>query len=249
MSFRDHFSEQAKDYARHRPGYPAAMFDYLASLAPARELAWDCGTGNGQAALALADKFKRVIATDASAAQIENAFPHERVEYRIEPSENTTISAGTVDLVTVGTAVHWFDFDPFYAEVRRVSKPKGVIAVWTYFFPIIDPAIDRWLEHFYWVTLKGFWPERIHYLEEYYKTLPFPFEEVQPPAFEMEATWDVDKLIGFLSSWSAVRKLVEAQGEAAFEAQVKELEDVWGQKTQQKKIRWPLHFRIGRISH
>jgi len=248
MPFRDYFSEQAKEYARHRPGYPAAMFDYLASLAPNRDLAWDCGTGNGQAALLLADQFQHVIATDASAAQIENAFPHERVEYRVEPSEKTTIPAGRVDLITVGTAVHWFDFDLFYAEVRHVGKANGIIAVWTYHLPIIDPQVDIWLERFYREKLAGYWPERIRYLDQRYRSLPFPFEEIQPPAFEMEATWDLDKLIGFLASWSAVRKLVEMQGETGFEAHVKELEGVWGEKTQEKKIRWPLHFRIGRIS-
>ena len=129
MPFRDFFSSQSKEYAKHRPGYPEAMFDYLASLAPSREFAWDCGTGNGQAALALVERFQHVIATDASAVQIENAFPHERIEYRIEPSEKTSIPANSVDLITVGTAVHWFDFDPFYAEVRRVGKPDAILAV------------------------------------------------------------------------------------------------------------------------
>jgi SAM-dependent methyltransferase len=248
MSFRDHFSAQAKEYAQHRPVYPVEMFDYLASLAPSRELAWDCGTGNGQAALVLAERFQHVIATDASATQIENAFPRAKVEYRVETSENTTIPAGSVDLITVGTAVHWFDFDPFYAEVRRVGKAKGIIAVWTYHLPIIDPQVDVWLERFYREILARFWPERIRYLDQRYQSLPFPFEEIQPPAFEMEANWDLDSLIGFLASWSAVRKLVEARGEAAFETQVEELERAWGEKTQQKKIRWPLHFRIGRIS-
>jgi SAM-dependent methyltransferase len=224
------------------------MFEYLASLTSSRELAWDCGTGNGQAALALAGHFQRVIATDASASQIENAFPHEKVEYRVETSERTTISAGTVDLITVGTAVHWFDFEPFYAEVRRVAKADGLIAAWTYFFPIIDPAVDGWIEHFYYVTLDGFWPERIRYLEQRYETLPFPFEEIQPPAFQMEAVWTLESLIGFLASWSAVRRLVDAQGEAAFEAQMNELEAAWGERTQTKRIRWPLHFRIGKIS-
>ena len=248
MPFQDHFSGQAKEYAQHRPRYPEAMFKYLASLAPSRELAWDCGTGNGQAALALADRFQRVIATDASAAQIESAFPHERIEYRVEPSEHTTMPSGTVDLITVGTAVHWFDFDPFYAEVRRVSKPNAVLAVWTYHLPVIEPEIDGWLECFYRETLADYWPERIRYLDQRYQTLPFPFEEIHPPAFEMEANWDMDKLTGFLASWSAVRKLVETHGETAFEAQIEELENLWGEKTRKKKIRWPLHFRIGKIS-
>jgi ubiquinone/menaquinone biosynthesis C-methylase UbiE len=223
------------------------MFDYLASLAPSTELAWDCGTGNGQAALALAERFQQVIATDASAAQIGSAFPHERIEYRVEPSEKTSIPSNSVDLITVGTAVHWFDFEPFYAEVRRVAKPGGILAVWTYAFPVITPEVDRWLEDFYFNTLDGFWPERIHYLEEHYKTLPFPFEEIQPPEFVMEASWNSDHLIGFLASWSAVRELVKTQGEAAFDNQAQKMEQAWGKKGP-KKIRWPLHFRIGKIS-
>ena len=247
MPFRDYFSAQAKDYARHRPSYPAAMYDYLASLAPSNELAWDCGTGNGQAALALAERFERVIATDASAAQIENAFPHERITYLVEASEKTTLQSNSVDLITVGTAVHWFDFDAFYREVRRVSQSAGILAVWTYSFPIIEPEIDNWLEHFYWETLSGFWPERIHYLEERYTTLPFPFEEIEPPLFEMQATWELGNMVGFLASWSAVRNLVKAQGESAFDEPVKELERIWKKGQANRNIRWPLHFRIGKV--
>lgn len=248
MTFQDHFSEQAKEYARHRPTYPATMFAYLASLAPSRQLAWDCGTGNGQAAVALADEFQRVIATDASASQIENAFPHARVEYRLEPSEQTSIATGSVDLITVGTAVHWFDFDPFYAEVRRVGKESAIIAVWTYHLPVIHPQVDPWLEHFYRQVLASYWPERIRYLDQRYRFLPFPFEEIRPPAFQMEADWNLDSLVGFLASWSAVRKFVETEGEAEFESQVEELKGIWGEQSEEKNIRWPLHFRIGRIS-
>ena len=247
MPFRDYFSQQAKGYAQHRPRYPEPMFDYLASLAPSRQLAWDCGTGNGQAALALAERFEKVIATDASAAQIESAFPHERIVYRAEPSEKTSIPTNSVDLITVGTAVHWFDFDPFYAEVRRVGKSDAILAVWTYHLVSIAPEIDRWLERFYRVTLAGYWPERIRYLDQRYETLPFPFEEIRPPEFEMETAWSLDNLVGFLASWSAVKKLVEAMGEEAFEEQARELERAWGNKSAKRKVRWPLHFRIGRL--
>jgi len=247
MPFRDYFSSQSKEYAKSRPRYPEEMFAYLASLVPSQELAWDCGTGNGQAALALATHFQRVIATDASEAQIKNAFPHEKVEYRVEPSEKTSISSDSVDLITVGTAIHWFDFEAFYQEVQRVGKQNGILAVWTYHFPIIEPKIDRWLEHFYWETLAGFWPERIHYLEERYQTLPFPFKEIQPPAFEMKAEWEVGNMAGFLASWSAVRKLVEAQGESAFDEPIKELESIWKKGSEKREIRWPLHFRIGKV--
>jgi len=247
MPFRDYFSSQSKEYAKSRPRYPEEMFAYLASLAPSQKLAWDCGTGNGQAALALANHFQSVIATDASEAQIKNAFPNEKVEYRVEPSEKTSISSDSVDLITVGTAVHWFDFEAFYQEVQRVGKQNCILAVWTYYFPIIEPEIDRWLEHFYWETLAGFWPERIHYLEELYQTLPFPFEEIQPPTFEMKAEWEVGSMAGFLASWSAVRKLVEAQGESAFDEPIKELESIWKKGSEKREIRWPLHFRIGKV--
>jgi len=248
MPFRDYFSSQAKDYAQHRPHYPAAMFEYLASLAPSNELAWDCGTGNGQAALALAERFRHVIATDASAAQIESAFPHKRIAYRVEPAEKTTIPSNSVDLITVGTAVHWFDFEPFYAEIRRVGKANAILAVWTYHLPIIEQEIDHWLEGFYRETLAGYWPERIRYLDQRYRTLPFPFEEIHPPAFEMSAVWSLDNLVGFLASWSAVRKLVEEKGEEALEEQVKALESIWGENTGKRNIRWPLHFRIGKLN-
>jgi len=89
MSFKDHFSKQAADYARFRPRYPREMFEYLGRIAPSRALAWDCATGNGQAAVGLAAVFERVIATDASEKQIANAEPHERVEYRVAPAEES----------------------------------------------------------------------------------------------------------------------------------------------------------------
>jgi len=247
MKFQDHFSEQAKGYAEYRPSYPGALFDYLAALAPAREQAWDCGTGNGQAALALAERFRQVIATDASAEQLENAFAHERIDYRVERAENTTIEGGSVDLITVGTAVHWFDFDAFFEEVHRVSKPGAVLAVWTYFFPIIEPALDLWLQRFYHETLAGFWPDRIHYLEEHYQTLPFPFDEIEPPAFAMEAEWDISDLVGFIASWSATRKYMEEKGSAALDEPMAKLEEIWGSKARKRSIKWPLYFRVGRL--
>lgn len=248
MSYRDHFSQQAEQYARHRPGYPGTLYEYLASLAPSREIAWDCGTGNGQVAVALARRFEHVIATDGSAEQIKNAFLHERVQYRVEQAEETTIPAGTVDLITVGTAVHWFDFERFYDEVRRVGKPSAILAVWTYHLPHIEPELDRWLETYYRRTVAGYWPERIRYLEARYQTLPFPFEEIDPPAFTMETGWDLDCLVGFLASWSATRRYIEAEGSLPFEEHMGALRQVWGQETEVRSIRWSLHFRIGRLA-
>ncbi|MCO6452520.1 MAG: class I SAM-dependent methyltransferase [Caldilineales bacterium] len=248
MTFRDHFSKQAASYARHRPGYPAELFDYLAGLAPAHNLAWDCGTGNGQAAVNLAERFARVVATDASSEQLANAFPHERVEYRNERSERTSLEASTVDLVTVATAVHWFDLDPFYAEVQRVTRPGGALAVWAYHLPRIAPGVDEWLAHYFRHTVRPYWPDRFYHIDEGYRNLYFPFAEIDPPDFHMETTWDLDCLIGFLFSWSLTQRFIEAKGSEPFEEQMTELSEIWGDKDARRQAIWPLHFRIGRVS-
>jgi SAM-dependent methyltransferase len=247
MTFLDHFSERAKQYAKHRPRYPAEIFNYLASIAPAKELAWDVGTGNGQVALELAKHFKHVIATDASVDQIENAFQHERIDYRIEPAERTSITLQTVDLVTVGTAVHWFDFGAFYEEVRRVCKPNGVLAVWVYNLPTIEPQVDKLLDRFTNKILKPYWPERLHYLFEQYRALPFPFEEIIPPKFTMETEWNLDDLVGFLSSWSAIPIYLKAEGVHPVDKILTELQEGWGDPAKKKLVKWPLFFRIGEV--
>lgn len=247
MTFEDHFSRLAREYAAHRPGYPQALFAYLASLAPDKSLAWDCGTGNGQAAVALAQHFEQVVGTDASAEQIERALASERVTYRVEPAEKTTFEPHSVELTTVGTAVHWFDFPAFYAEVRRVSKAGAVLAVWTYHLPIIDPAVGACLERYYRETLAGYWPARIRYLEERYRTLPFPLAEISPPPFEAEARWTLDNLLGFLSSWSATRNYAEREGRHPLQEVAEQLESAWGEETRQRTVRWPLHMRVGRV--
>jgi ubiquinone/menaquinone biosynthesis C-methylase UbiE len=157
-SFEDHFSKQSQTYAQYRPQYPEEIYAYLASVAPGALLAWDCGTGNGQAALGLAKYFDRVFATDASAEQIARAYPHPRVDYHVEPAEHISLGDSTVDLVTVAVAIHWFNFDEFYREVKRVLKPGGILAVWTYNFPVISPEMDALVRRYYYETLKGFWP-------------------------------------------------------------------------------------------
>jgi ubiquinone/menaquinone biosynthesis C-methylase UbiE len=186
MVFIDHFSELAEQYSQYRPGYPLELFDYLTGIALARELAWDCGTGSGQAAVALTRHFQSVIATDASREQIANAFPHPRVDYRVEPAEITSIENGSVDLITVGTAVHWFDFDLFYTEAQRVGKSGAVLAVWTYHLPVMAPDLDDILERYYRETLNGYWSDRLKYLDARYTTLPFPFDEIEPPVHQSQ---------------------------------------------------------------
>jgi ubiquinone/menaquinone biosynthesis C-methylase UbiE len=247
-AFEDHFSKQSQLYAQYRPKYPDEVYTYLASLSPERSLAWDCGTGNGQAAVGLAAYFERVYATDASAEQISRAQAHEKVEYYVEPAEHISLGDCSADLVTVAVAVHWFNLDEFYREVRRVLKPDGVIAVWTYSFTEISPDVDRMVRRYYYETLQGFWPERIHYLEEQYETLPFPFEEIPPSSFAIERNLNLVQYAGFLDSWSATQRYKEQKGHHPLQVIWDELSAAWGNENEPRLVRWPLYFRIGRNS-
>ena len=244
--FEDHFSGHSEKYAQSRPRYPDEIYAYLASIAPANSLAWDCGTGSGQAALGLAQHFDKVYATDASAEQISHAYPHEKVNYQTEPAEHVSLSDSSVDLVTVAVAIHWFDFDEFYREVKRVLKPGGILAAWTYSLTEISPAIDVLIQHYYGEILKGYWPERIHYLEEKYETLPFPFEEIIPPVFTMEIRWNLTQFAGFLDSWSATQRYRAQKGQHPLELIWDTLLAAWGDEQETRLVRWPLYFRIGR---
>lgn len=247
MNFEDHFSRAAHDYARHRPSYPDELFSYLASVSPGLGLAWDCGTGNGQAALALAEHFERVVATDASADQITHAFHHDAIEYRVEPAENVSLATGSVDLVTVAIAVHWFDLDAFYREVRRVLRDRGILAAWTYHLPTIETDVDRIVRTYYGDVLRGYWPERIHYVDKRYETLPFPFEALIPPSFQMRTGWNLDRLIGFLDSWSATRRFEDENGRHPLRMIWEDLTAAWGDADQTRDVDWPIHLRIGRV--
>ena len=247
-SFEDHFSGHSDQYAQSRPHYPDEIYAYLASIAPACSLAWDCGTGNGQAAIGLAKYFDRVYATDASAEQISYAQMHEKVEYHVEPAETISLNDSSVDLVTVAVAIHWFNFDEFYREVKRVLRPDGVLAAWTYNLTEISPQIDQLVNRYYSEILNGFWPERIHYLEERYETLPFPFEETIPPRFVMEVNWNLIQFSGFLDSWSAAQRYKAQKGSHPLEIIWPQLLAAWGNENDQRLVRWPLHFRIGRNS-
>ena len=176
MNFKDYFSNQASEYTRYRPHYPEALFEYLATLTIDHQLAWDCATGSGQAALGLADYFDEIVATDASTKQIANAIEHEKITYIVAPAEKTEIVSGSVDLIVVAQALHWFDLDKFYAEVRRVSKSAGVLAVWSYSLLRVTPAIDRLIDKFYTGVVGPFWPTERKFVDDKYQSIIFPFQ-------------------------------------------------------------------------
>jgi SAM-dependent methyltransferase len=244
MTFKDHFSKQAADYAKFRPGYPQELFAYLGRIAPSRELAWDCGTGNGQAAVALASVFDHVIATDASEEQISKAKPHERVDYRVAPAENSAIKSGTIDLIMVAQALHWFDLDRFYAEARRVLKPNGILAASAYNLLQIEPAIDEVVNRYYSEVVRPFWPPERE-LVEHFADLPFPFHKLDPPKFEMTAQWNLNHLVGYLGTWSATQRFMAARGGDPLEQITDELRSVWGDPEEARKVVWPLILHVG----
>jgi SAM-dependent methyltransferase len=244
---KDHFSGHADCYEAFRPTYPDALFAYLAALCPSPERAWDCATGNGQAAVALAQHFRTVIATDASAQQIGQAQQRENVRYRVEPADSVSIDDGSVDLVTVAQALHWLDLASFYAEVRRVARPDCVIAVWCYQLHTIAPSIDSIVHRLYTDIVGADWPPERRLVEDGYRTLAFPFEEVNPPAFQMVHSWDLVHLLGYLGSWSSVQRYRTRTGLDPLALIRAELEAAWGAPHCTRKVIWPLHVRVGRV--
>lgn len=245
MKFQDHFSTQAADYAKARPTYPAELFAELARLAPARGWAWDAGSGNGQAAVALAEHFEQIAATEPSEAQLAAAQAHPRVSYHRSAETAPMLADASVDLVTVAQAAHWFDRPRFYAEVQRVLRPDGVVALWTYALCHIAPEIDAVVGRLYSEIVGSYWPpERVH-TETGYRDFEFPFAEFPFPKFAMELDWTAAAFLAYLRTWSSVARYQKAHAGADPVAMIEpELCALWGDSA--RRVRWPLSGRIGR---
>ena len=255
LSFKDHFSSGSADYAAFRPSYPPALFVWLATLCARHELAWDCATGSGQAALELARHFKQVVATDASAQQIAAAQRGAGVEYRVAMAEASGLDDGSVDLITVAQAVHWFELERFYPEVGRVLHRGGVIALWGYGRLILPGEADQALEHFYAHTIGPYWPAERALVDDGYRSLAFPFEGISAPQFAIEVSWNLPRLLAYLSTWSAVKRYRAATGTNPLTALENELAALWcaGRNAaascttdQALALEWPLFLRVGR---
>jgi len=243
MEFKDHFSGHAVEYAKFRPHYPDELFEHLASISPRHELAWDCATGNGQAAVGMARHFEKVIATDASAQQIESAEPDERISYRISPAEASGIDSASVDLILVAQALHWFDLDRFFTEAKRVLKDDGVLAISSYKVLEITSEIDVIIWKFYRETTGPFWPPERDLVETDYKNIEFPFPELPHRQFEMRAQWNLQQVLGYLRTWSATQKFIAQQGFDPVDSLGKELGRIWRNPEQARQVVWPLSSR------
>jgi len=242
------FASEAAQYAHLRPTYPDSLFTFLATTVASRDVAWDCATGNGQAATHLARRFGRVIATDESAEMIAQAPRVPRIEYRAAEAEDSGIEARSVDLVTVASAIHWFDLDKFYAEVRRVVKPGGVLAAWTYYTPVFGNGVDAIIRRLAHDVLADYWDERLHYVVDEFRDLPFPFEPIDTPQFRTDMRWNMGDLLGYFETWSSSVKYREANHD---ERPTKRIEDdlarAWGDPSRKRDLHFPLYMRLGRV--
>ncbi len=243
----DHFSSVSAAYSAFRPRYPRALFEFLTAVAPRHRIAWDCGAGTGQATVNLAEYFDRVIGTDISAEQIARAPRHEKITWLVCPAESTPLALGSVDLVTIAQALHWFDHARFNAEVRRVGAPRAVIAAWAYGAPRMDGEVGAVLRRAMFDTLGPYWPpERRHVYDEY-RSIPFPFERIASPVLSLEEDWSAAQVAGYIRTWSATIKYRAAHVEDPVVAIERELGAVWGDADQPRRIAWPLIVIAGHI--
>jgi SAM-dependent methyltransferase len=238
---QDHFSSIASQYARGRIGYPEGLYRFLAAQCERHDLAWDCATGSGQAALDLARTFSKVIATDISKELLALARPHPRISYGVASAEESGIESGSVDLVTVAQALHWFDLTRFWTEVLRVLKPGGVMAFWGYNWPVVDPGVDRVLAEFK-AVISSSWPERSSILHEGYGSIRAPLQEISAPAFEASAQWGLDDYLAHLRSWSATRYYRERTGTEIMEQFQPAFAQAW--HSDRVLVKWPLLLRV-----
>ncbi len=243
----DHFSAHAANYARHRPTYPPGLFAWLARQCPVRNMAWDCATGNGQAALALTEHFRRIHATDFSAEQLAQAKPHPRIDYRLAPAEASGLADHSCDLVVVAQALHWFCNERYFAEVRRVLKPGGLFAAWTYTLLHSDPGLSAIVRDYSINTVGAYWPPERRWVDLGYRDMPFPCADIETPDFEIKLDLTLEDVLAYLRTWSSTQRCIMETGVDPCIALGDRLKEVWPIPETPKTIVWPITLRCGRI--
>jgi len=245
--FHDHFSELAARYADFRPRYPAALFEYLTTLVPAESVVWDCACGSGQATVDLAKRFQAVFATDASAEQVASAKPQPGVQYSVALAEQSGLPDGSVDLVTVAQAMHWFDLGLFYHEVKRVLRQNGVVAAWAYGINDVEGEDANRIALDYYSNIVGpYWPPERKLVEQGYRGVPFPFAELLAPQLKLEVYWTLEQLLGYYSSWSATNRFIKANGRNPIPALAEALSKAWPEPESPRLVSWQIALRVGR---
>ena len=244
-SFHDHFSAGAAHYAQARPEYPLALFDWIATVVPARDLCWEAGCGSGQASRDLARVFERVHATDPSAAQIANAHGPANVAFAVEPGEACSLADASVDAVCVAQALHWFDLPKFFAECGRVLKPGGVLFAWGYQDIEVDDDIAE-ANAALQARIREDWAPQRDFIDAAYAGFDFPFEKIQAPHFELRAEWTLPRLLGYFSSYSATKTHRERTGEDAVALHAGEIAAAWGDPQRTRTMHWPLFVHARR---
>lgn len=245
---KDNFSAQADLYAQFRPSYPQELYEFILPFVKQKDIAWDCGTGNGQVASVLAKHFKHVCATDISQKQLDYATQADNVTYTISPAEQTPFADHTFDLITVGQALHWFDFERFNQEVQRVAKPSALLACWGYGLLTTSSEVDKIIAHFYWEIVGPYWDAERRHIENEYAHIPFPYQQVQSRVFEMPVQSSFEQLMGYFRTWSSVQKYIRANGNDPVEALQTALVSYWPEN-ETKTITFPVFLKIGIVGN
>lgn len=245
---KDNFSTQADIYAQFRPNYPISLLQTIAAMAPSKQCAWDCATGNGQVATHLANYFEQVWANDISPQQLNNAPIKPNITYVVESAEQTTLPDQSIDLTIVAQAIHWFDFEQFYAQLRRVSRPNAIVALIGYpLMTLHHPELNTIIQHFYYQTIHAYWDKERQYIDEKYQTIPFPFDEISIAPQQMNYTWTASQLIGYLNSWSAVQHYIKQHGNNPIDLIKPDINRIFATITS-TNLHFDLLLRIGKIA-
>lgn len=243
---KDLFSRDSKQYAKFRPTYPEALYDFIFQHIHHKGVAWDVGTGNGQVAQVLANYFTKVYATDLSQQQLDEAVSLPAIQYLCCNEHDTPFQADTFDLITVGQAIHWFDFAKFYKEISRVAKKGALVAIWGYSLLQISDEIDSHIAQFYRHKVGKYWDAERKYVDEAYQTIPFPFQSIEVPSFQMEFSWNLYMLEGYLKTWSSVGKFIKEEKYNPVDEFIDSLKPFW-EEDEVKKIVFPIFMRLGYV--